>query len=99
VTDSERVPPPVRQILSYFVRNPGAADSLEGIARWRLLEESIHRSVQETERALSWLVKEGYLLAIPQLHASRLFQLNAVKQVEAESLLHYPGETDCGKRD
>lgn len=91
------MPPPVRQILSYFVRNPGTADSLEGIARWRLLEESIHRNVQETEIALSWLVKEGYLLSTPGLHASRLFQLNVAKRADAESLLQHSCETDHRK--
>jgi hypothetical protein len=32
-----------KQIVSYFLRNPNAADTLEGIARWRLLEERIHQ--------------------------------------------------------
>ena len=37
-----------KEILSYFLRNPQAADNLEGVARWRLLEQTVHRSVEET---------------------------------------------------
>lgn len=93
MTDLQRMPAPIRQILSYFVRNPGAADSLEGIARWRLLEESIHRSVEETERALRWLTKEGYLVTIARSGTNRLFQLNAARQSDAELLLAGSGDS------
>jgi hypothetical protein len=85
---------PVKQILSYFVRNPSVADSLEGIARWRLLEEAVHRNVTETEEALRWLVKEGYLVETSHSHSGRLFQFNAQKQAEAESLLQPQQQQD-----
>jgi hypothetical protein len=78
---------PVKQILSYFVRNPSVADSLEGIAHWRLLEEAIHRNVAETEEALHWLVKEGYLIETSHSHSGRLFQFNPQKLSDAERLL------------
>jgi hypothetical protein len=80
------------QILSYFVRNPSAIDSLEGIAKWRLLEEAIHRNVLETEQALEWLVQQGYLLERPETKAVRLYSLNVEKRAEAESLLHAEGQ-------
>jgi hypothetical protein len=51
----------IRQVLGYFVRNPKAVDTLEGVARWRLLEERVHESVRQTKAAIDWLVKEGYL--------------------------------------
>jgi hypothetical protein len=73
--------------LSYFVRNESAVDSLEGIAKWRLLEEAIHRNVRETEQALEWLVRQGYLKESPQPHAGRLYSFNTAKRVEAQSLL------------
>ena len=72
-----------RQILSYFVRNPQAADSLEGIARWRLLQERIHRTVQETGAALSWLVSEGYLREMSNPGAEPLYQLDATQTENA----------------
>lgn len=87
VHEASRVAQKARQILAYFVRNPSAADSLEGIAHWRLLEEAVHRSVLETDEALRWLVKEGYLIEIVQPQSKRLFQLNPEKHKDAESLL------------
>ena len=81
------IPPSARDILTYFVRNPAAADSLEGIARWRLLEQAIHRSLVETEDALDWLVEQGFLDEVRGSHRSALFRLNPKKQKQAESLL------------
>jgi len=97
VSESSRIPQPARQILSYFVRNPSAADSLEGIARWRLLEEAIHRNIAETEESLRWLVKEGYLVEMTQMHSSRLFRLNPEKKKEAESVLSGALQSDVNK--
>jgi hypothetical protein len=75
------------EILSYFLRNPAAADSLEGIARWRLLEQTIHRTIAETEMALKWLVEEGYLMEIEQPRSRRLFRLNPDRHKQARALL------------
>ena len=50
-----------RQILAYFLRNPDAADSAEGVARWRVMDEQVWTSVRETFAALRWLVAKGYL--------------------------------------
>ena len=55
-----------REILNYFVRNPHAADTLEGVARWRLMDEMIRRKLDETEAALECLV--GYA---DEIHFSR----------------------------
>jgi hypothetical protein len=76
------------EILRYFLRNPLAADSLEGITRWRLLDERIHRKLEETERALSALVERGLLIAeeSPGL-AGRVFRLDPAKLKEAEAYL------------
>ena len=83
------------EILRYFLRNPLAADSLEGITRWRLLDERIHRKLQETEQALSALVERGLLIAeeSPGL-AGRVFRLDPVKLKEAERFLEQAGETE-----
>ena len=84
---SHRVPRPAREILAYFLRNPAAADSLEGIARWRLLEQAIHRTTTETEGALKWLVDEGFLIEMEQPSSRQLFRLNPEKQLAAGELL------------
>lgn len=77
----------MKQILSYFVRNPNAADSLEGIARWRLLEEQIHRSLQETETALAWLVAQGFLDEVNIGGATPIFRLNPGRPADGLSFL------------
>jgi hypothetical protein len=77
----------VKRILRYFVRNPNAADSLEGIARWRLLEEQIHHSLQETEIALTWLVEQGFLDEVKALGPAPVFRLNTRHRARAVSFL------------
>lgn len=77
----------VRQIMSYFVRNPNAADTLEGITRWRLLEEQLHRSLQETERALAWLVAQGFLDEVKTTGAPPLFRLRPERRADAVALV------------
>ena len=84
---SHRASRPAREILAYFLRNPAAADSLEGIARWRLLEQAIHRTIVETEGALAWLVDNGYLIEVDLPHSRRLYRLNPEKQDAAGQLL------------
>ncbi len=76
-----------KEIVSYFLRNPSAADTLEGIARWRLLDERIHQSVRMTEAALRSLVKAGLLLAERTKSAGIIYHLNRNKRNEAENFL------------
>ena len=77
----------VREILNYFVRNPNASDSLEGVARWRLLEEQVHRTVEETAAALALLVSRGYLQEIPTSGAKKVFRLDPEHIAEAVRFL------------
>ena len=77
----------VKQILSYFVRNPKAVDSLEGVTRWRILEEKIHRSVQETGKAMAWLVEQGLLEEIEAAGSVPLFRLNPARHADAARIL------------
>jgi hypothetical protein len=51
----------VARVLDYFRRHPACIDDLEGIARWRLLDERVDRVVTETARALDRLVRDGLL--------------------------------------
>jgi hypothetical protein len=90
VTTSRRAPRPARKILAYFFRNPSAVDTLEGIARWRLLEEEIHRRVVEIRRALEWLVGRGFLIETTRTSTDRLYRLNPYMQKQAELFLDKP---------
>lgn len=74
------------EILSYFLRNPQAADNLEGIARWRLLSEAIHRTVEDTRSALEWLVKQDVIVK-RSTGSEPLFSLNRKNEAQAEALL------------
>jgi len=46
-------------ILSYLRKNPRAADTLEGIARWWLEKEKIDHSIDIVRDALEDLAKDG----------------------------------------
>jgi len=76
-----------KQILSYFLRNPEVADSLTELARWRLMEEQIRLSVENTQAALSWLVAEGYVQQEARVGTESLFRLNPARMQDAESLV------------
>ena len=75
------------EILDYFIRNPQAVDSLEGVARWRLMDDLIRRKLDETEAALAWLVGQGYLTSSTSPGGTAMFQLNPQRLEEARQFL------------
>jgi hypothetical protein len=75
-----------KDILDYFLRNPQAADDLEGVARWRLMSETVHRGVEETRQALDYLVKRGLLTRV-SLPGSAFFRLQAEQRDDAKAFL------------
>jgi hypothetical protein len=76
-----------REVLSFFLRHPGTSDSVEGIARWRLLEQRLLRSVEETESILDDLVALGFLEEITAPGIPRLFRLRQEKAEEAAAFI------------
>jgi hypothetical protein len=84
---TEVEPEMAKEVLRYFVRHPQAADSLEGVARWRLLEESVQRYVEGTHQALNWLVAQGFLRKVSSPGAGPIFSLNPDRAAEAEHFL------------
>jgi hypothetical protein len=76
-----------REILSYFLRHPEAADDLAGIARWRLMQESVRHSVEKTREALQWLIDEGFMREETRLGTGQIFLLNAERRRAAEEYL------------
>jgi hypothetical protein len=83
-----------KNILSYFLRRPDVADSFNGIARWRLLEDAVDRNVAATEEALVWLIDQGFLTEEPIAGSQSVFRLSSEKRSEAESLVR--GERNPG---
>lgn len=53
-----RLSPIARDILSYLVDNPEAADSLEGLVEWWLLERRIRWQTVQIRKALDELVSQ-----------------------------------------
>jgi hypothetical protein len=89
--------PIARQILGYFLRNPGAADSLLEIARWRLMQETVLESVEATHAALEVLMAEGFVTQEVRLGTERIFHLNAERKAEAEDFLRSAGKDVTSK--
>ena len=81
------VPATVAEVIRYFLHNREAADTLEGIARWRLIEEKVQRSVSEVDQALDWLVARGFLLERSRRGSAPIFRLNRRKATQAERLV------------
>lgn len=79
--------PLAKEILTYFLRNPEAADSLRELSRWRLMEETVRHSVENTCEALNWLVAEGYLREETRLGTENLYVFNMARRADAESFV------------
>ena len=79
-----------REILSYFMRNPQAADNLEGVARWRLLDELVGRNIGETRSAIDWLVQHQFLIKTSLPGGDVVFSLDPEKRAAAQELLARP---------
>jgi hypothetical protein len=77
----------VRDVLAYFLRHPAAADSLEGIARWRVQQEVVPHIVEQVDRALAWLVDHHLLVREDRAGVASTFRLNPTHAAEAERLL------------
>jgi hypothetical protein len=85
----------MKEVLAYFVRHPHAADDLEGIARWRLLETAVRTRVQATNDALESLVGRGFLESVPTAGGTTVFRLNAAAGDEIRAFL----EADAASAD
>ncbi|MGB6132159.1 MAG: hypothetical protein WBG54_10275 [Acidobacteriaceae bacterium] len=76
-----------RDILSYLLQHPAAADTFDGIARWRILEEIAMRTVATTESALRWLIEKGFLLEEKIAGRQSIYRLDPGRRNDAELLL------------
>lgn len=87
----EACPKRAVEILRYFLRNPEAADSLEGVARWRLPQELMRQQVEEIHDALCWLSAKGFLLVRPVRGSYPLFSLHRERTTEAKKFIARAG--------
>jgi DNA-binding transcriptional regulator PaaX len=49
------------EILAYLAVNPSGSDTWEGIVEWWLMEREYQREARRVKRALSALVRQGWL--------------------------------------
>lgn len=75
------------EILSYFLRHREAADTVEGIARWRLLEDMVKRRIDETQAAIQWLVAQSLLIQESGVATQPMFRLNPRTSAQADRLV------------
>src|SRR5215472_5397679 len=77
----------VRDVLRYFTRNPMAADTIEGVTRWRLLDERIERNIAQVSQAIEWLVSRGFLVREFASPSTSIFRLNQREREGARRFL------------
>ena len=71
------------QILRHLLDNPQVTDTLEGLARFRLLEQKVNLSLEETDKALRWLVERGLVLQERAGDGVSVYRLNPSRISEA----------------
>ena len=89
LSSRQNEPEAAREILKYFVEHPEAADTLEGVAHWRLIGR--HLTIEQVALALDWLVARGYLKRIARPFAYRIYSLDPGQLAEAERYLRGAG--------
>jgi hypothetical protein len=65
-----------REILRYLDRYPEAKDTLDGIAQWWLRREPSAQVLQDVERAVIWMLGQGFLLETSRPGVSPYYWLN-----------------------
>jgi hypothetical protein len=76
-----------REVMRYFIDGTAAADTLEGISRWRLMQQRIDHTVDETAAALRLLTARGFVEEVRTVGPT-LFRLNASKRAEITAALN-----------
>jgi hypothetical protein len=76
-----------RAILSYLLRHPAAADTFEGIVRWRILEEIAKSTAASTEEAMRWLIARGLVCEQKITRGRVIYKLDPARRNEAELLV------------
>ncbi|MEO8679783.1 MAG: hypothetical protein ABI665_12095 [Vicinamibacterales bacterium] len=85
-----------KEILRYYLTYPDACETAEGLARWRLIQVHVERTVRETNEAVVDLVRRGLLTKTTRRGVEVLFMMNRERAAEARTLVEDPpaGKTD-----
>ena len=76
-----------QEILTYLAENPGAEDTLTGIAEWWLLEQQITSQTAKIKEALAELVTKGLILERKGKDSRTHYRVNQRKSGEILSML------------
>jgi hypothetical protein len=82
-------------ILTYLASNPGAQDTLEGVAEWWLLEQKIKNHTAEVKEALEDLIWRGLVLEHRGKDERSHYRVNRRKLKEISKIIKLrllPGE-------
>jgi hypothetical protein len=76
-----------RSILSYLMRNPHAKDTVEGVAQWWLLDQTITDETNAVRQALADLTARGLLIQEVGTDARIHYRINSAKLGEVSALI------------
>lgn len=76
-----------RKLLRYLVDHPDARDTLEGIAKWWLLEQEIREEKTKVQEALAELVAKGLVVEERMEDGRRVFGMNSEQRQRIIQLL------------
>ncbi|HXB69546.1 MAG TPA: hypothetical protein VNY05_14945 [Candidatus Acidoferrales bacterium] len=93
VSQRQNEPEAANEILRYFLDHPEAADTLEGLAHWRLIERDKRLTMEHVAEALEWLVARGYLKQMSKPYSGRIYSLDREDRAKVELFLEM-GETE-----
>jgi hypothetical protein len=80
-----------RDILEYLVDHVDAADTLEGVAEWWLLQHAIRRRTADVADALSDLVARGLLIEDRPAGARPHYRVNQRRRADIACLVRPDG--------
>jgi len=72
------------EIMNYLQQRPMAADTLDGIAYWWLVQQAITRHVGLVEKALEYLVREGKIARGLSDHRDTIYFLTTTNTSQIE---------------
>jgi hypothetical protein len=76
-----------RQILAYLLRHVEAQDTVEGIAEWWLLEQTINRHINYVKEAINDLATKKLLLTYRTSDSKIFYKLNCRRMKEIRAML------------
>jgi hypothetical protein len=78
----------VCEILQYLTENPHAQDTVEGIARWWISEQTIRKRRGLVEKALATLVAEDLVIARKGPDTQTVYKINDQRREKIETFRH-----------